>query len=101
MGGDDLELWDVEILPTARRELRDLPNPERQEALNIMSDLVEDPFLTGAERLRGYNNRHKIRFGRGERYRMLYDVYPASRKVLIGVIELRGPTTYRGMDKWP
>lgn len=30
---------------------------------------------------------------------MLYDVFPASRKLLIGVIEVRGPETYSGMDK--
>jgi len=56
--------------------------------------------LPGAERLRNYNNRHKVRFGRGERYRMLYDLYPASRKVIVGCLELRGQDTYSGMDRW-
>ena len=32
------------------------------------------PFPLGAERLRRCNNRHKIRFGRGERYRLICDV---------------------------
>ena len=71
MGGD---LWDVE--------------------------LAEDPLLPGAEPLRNHNNRYKIRFGRQERYRILYDVLPGSRKVLVGVIKLRGPDTYSGMDRW-
>ena len=100
MGGDHAETWDAEILPAASRQLRDLPNPERQEALDILIDLAENPFLPGAEQLRGYNNPYKIRFGRGERYRVLYDVFPASRRVLIGAIKLRGPDTYSGMDKW-
>ena len=102
MGGDypDVDLWDVELLLSARRQLRELLGPERQETLDILIDLAENPFLAGAERLRNYNNRYKIRFGRGERYRLLYDVYPASRRVLIDAIELRGPDTYRGMDRW-
>jgi len=31
---------------------------------------------------------------------MLYDVYAASRKVVVGCIELRGTETYSGMDRW-
>ena len=96
----DAGLWDVEIKASAGKQLRTLPGPEREEALDLVTNLEEDPFLSGAERLRNYNNRHKIRFGRGERYRLLYDIYPASRKVIVGVIELRSPDTYSGMDRW-
>ncbi|SRR5712692_3108293 len=99
MGGDP-ESWDVEILPGAGRDFRLLPDPERDEALNIIEDMKEDPFLPGIEKVRSYNNRYKIRFGRGERYRLLADIFPESRRVLIGVVELRGPRTYSGMDKW-
>ena len=102
MGVDypDADLWHVEFLVSARNQLRELPSPERQETLDLLMDLAEDPFLPGAERLRNCNNRYKIRFGRGERYRLIYDVYPASRSVLIDAIELRGPDTYSGMDRW-
>ena len=96
----DAGLWDVEIKESARKQLRTLPGPEREEALDLLTDLEEDPFLSGVERLRNYNNRFKIRFGRGERYRLLYDIYPASRRVIVGVIQLRSPDTYRGMDRW-
>jgi len=92
--------WDVELLPAARRQLRELPNPEREEALDLLTDLVEHPVLPGAEPLRNYHNRYKIRFGRRGRYRMLYDVFASSRKVLVGMIKLRGPETYSGMDRW-
>jgi mRNA-degrading endonuclease RelE of RelBE toxin-antitoxin system len=103
MGGaypDDVELWYVEVLPTAERQIGSLPGPERNEVVDLLMDLEEDPFPAGAERLRNYNNRYKIRFGRGERYRLIYDVYPASKRVLVDAISLRGPETYRGMDRW-
>ena len=100
MGGEYPDLWDVELASTADKQIGNLPGPGREEALDLLIDLAEDPFLPGAERLRHYNNRYKVRFGRGERYRMLYDVFAASRKVVVGRIELRGPETYTGMDRW-
>ncbi len=100
MGGQDPELWHVELKSGAEKDLHVLPNPERKDAVDLLDDLEQDPFLPAAEKLRHYNNRYKIRFGRGERYRMLYDVYPATRKVIVGVIEERGPETYSGMDRW-
>ena len=99
-GGEDPELWHVELKLSARRDLRALPDREREEVRRLFDELEEDPFLPGAEKLRHYNNRYKIRFGRGERYRMLYDVFPASRNVIVGRIALRSPETYSGMDRW-
>ena len=99
MGGAP-ELWRVEIFDSASRQLRQLPEPEREEALDIAGDLREDPFLPGLQRLRGYSHRYKIRFGRGERYRMFLDILTESRKVYIRAIKLRTRATYSGMDKW-
>jgi len=99
MGGG-LELWDVRVRRSAAKELRKLPNPEQGDVLDILEDLEEDPFPAGAERLRSYNNRYKIRFGRGERYRLFYEVFPTRRRVSVTRIELRKANTYSGMDRW-
>ena len=99
MGGAP-ELWDVEVLPSARRELRKLPNPEREEFLDILEELKEGPYLPGIQKLRSYHHRFKIRFGRGERFRIFADILPGARKVLVTTIVLRGRDTYSGMDKW-
>ena len=99
MGGGP-ELWDVRVRRGAAKELRGLPNPEQGDVLDILEDLREDPFPAGTERLRGYNKRYKIRFGRGERYRLFYEVFPARRGVSVTRIELRTANTYSGMDRW-
>ncbi len=60
MGG--AEVWDVDILPSAERERRSLPAPGREEVWQITHELLaEDPL------------HRKIRFGRGERYRLFYE----------------------------
>ena len=99
MGGGP-ELWDVRVRRGAAKELRMLPDPEREAVLDILEDLREDPFPAGAGRLRSYNNRYKIRFGRGERYRLFYEVFPTRRGVSVTRIELRRASTYSGMDRW-
>ena len=87
--GEGPELWDVRVRRSAAKELRNLPSPEQGDVLDILEDLKEDPFPAGADRLRSYRNRYKIRFGRGERYRLFYEVFPAKRGVSVTRIELR------------
>jgi mRNA-degrading endonuclease RelE of RelBE toxin-antitoxin system len=99
-GGANQEPWHVELTTGADRDLDQLPGPEKSEVRSLLQELEEDPFLPGVEKLRHYNNRYKIRFGRGERYRLIYDAYLASRKVLVLLIEERRPETYSGMDRW-
>ncbi len=98
MGG--AEFWDVDILPSAEKERRSLPAPEREEVRQITRELLAEDPLSAGKPLRNYNRRFKIRFGRGERYRPFYEVYPSTRRVIVTKIEQRGPGTYRGMDKW-
>ena len=78
MGGGP-ELWDVRVRRSAAKELRNLPNPEQGDVLDILEDLKE---------------------GRGDRYRLFYEVFPTGRRVSVTRIELRKANTYSGMDRW-
>ncbi len=54
--------WNVEVLPEADRDLRNLPDIVRAEAIEIIRDLAEDPFPPEAMPLRRHKNRYKIKF---------------------------------------
>ena len=71
--------WTVEILPTARRALRQLPAHLRDEFLDAMEAMQEDPFSL-AQPLRGRNDYYRIRFGV---HRMIFRASPEKRSVLI------------------
>ena len=91
--------WNVEILSTAERELDELPQGVRAEALQSIDDLREDPFPSDAEPIRGVRNRYRIRFYRN-RYRIIYDVSERQKKIVVDRIRRRDPHTYSGMVRW-
>ena len=53
--------WNVEVLPTARRALRQLPPDSRDDILDTLEAMQENPFAL-SQPLRGRNDSYRIRF---------------------------------------
>ena len=71
--------WTIEVLPSARRALRRLPSHLRDEILDALEALEEDPYSL-AQPLRGRNDYYRIRFGT---HRTIFRISPDKRSVLI------------------
>lgn len=84
-------IWKVEVLPTARRALRQLPAGLREEILEILQSLEDDPF-DGALRLYGREDYYRIRHGA---YRVIFRVSIEKRSVLVARIARRS-SAYEG-----
>ena len=91
--------WRIAVTASAADELGALPDSVRDEAMQIIEDLAEDPLPPGAEPVRKARNRYRIKFY-GYRYRLIYDVSEHQRRVIIGRVRIRDRKTYSGMDKW-
>ena len=83
--------WTVEILPTARRALRQLPPDLREEILDTLEAMQEDPFAL-AQPLRSRNDYYLIRFGV---HRLIFRVFPGRYLVLVTRIAHRS-SAYAG-----
>jgi mRNA-degrading endonuclease RelE of RelBE toxin-antitoxin system len=86
-----LSNWTVEILPTARRALRQLPPELRDEILETLEAMQEDPFAL-AQPLRSHNDYYRIRFGA---HRLIFRIFPEKRVALVTRIAHRS-SAYTG-----
>ncbi len=74
-------LWQIRIAKSAERELDELPDPIRNQAIAALSELQEDPCPPGTEAVRGRPNRYKVRLERG--YRLVYQVSRQQRRIVL------------------
>ena len=74
--------WTIEVLPEAERDLDRLSDDLREEALQAMDDLREEPRPPDAIELQSTRNHFRIRFG-NRRYRILYRLIDKDRRILI------------------
>ena len=95
------ESWTPKILAGAKKDLDELPDPVRREALQMLADLLEDPYPPNLEeaRMKGYRNRYRLYFYR-DRYRFIYEIAEQQRTVRVLRVRLRDRYTYSGMRKW-
>jgi mRNA-degrading endonuclease RelE of RelBE toxin-antitoxin system len=73
--------WSIEFRPVAYKELRQLGDKEKVDAIRAIQDLAEDPFPEGSVELRGLPNVYRIRCC-GDAYRIVYRVSGKQRKVV-------------------
>jgi mRNA interferase RelE/StbE len=74
--------WTVEVVQSARKELRQLDARLKAEALQAIRELAEDPFPEGSIQLRGHPNFYRIRCCR-DAFRVVYRVSEKQRKVIV------------------
>lgn len=55
--------YSVEIKPTARKELEDLPDPVLARVVRKLESLTDVPRPSGCKKLKGYKDQWRIRTG--------------------------------------
>lgn len=70
----------VEVKPSARKELEDLPNNVLARVLRKMESLSENPRPAGCKKLKGYRDLWRIRVGD---WRILYIIYDGAKLVSV------------------
>lgn len=74
--------WTIAVAKTAHRELNELPDAAREEAIDILVGLMDDPCPPDAEPMRGPPNRFRIRF-HNQGYRLIYQVSEQKGRVIV------------------
>ena len=88
--------WQV-ILPTsAQRQLDQLPDNVRDEVMEEILALEEDPLPEGHVTLRAHRNLYRIRVAR--RYRVIFQLAEREKRILILRVRSRG-NAYSGFDR--
>lgn len=72
--------YQIQILPTALRELAGLPKKDQKRVDARIQDLVRDPLPPGVQILRGYKGLFRLRVGD---YRVLYSILKEKLIILI------------------
>lgn len=97
------------LQPGLIRETERLPDPVRREAQDLIHELAIDPYPPESLRLRKSRNSRRIRFYWGRHpkrrnhvalYRLIYEVFDATRTIRILRIAYRDEITYSGFDRW-
>jgi mRNA-degrading endonuclease RelE of RelBE toxin-antitoxin system len=88
--------WRLEIPPGVKKELDALPDRVWLEAMEMIAAIDEDPFLSGAEALRGHTDVYRIYFYRN-RYRVVYLVSKKQYRIVLWRVRPRG-TAYIGLE---
>ena len=88
--------WDLEITPSAKREIRELSDAARRDARELLRGLQEHPIELADSILRAHSDIYAARFYRG-RYRMVYRVSEKQRRVMVLRARPR-ETAYEGLE---
>ncbi len=70
----------VEVKPSARKELEDLPDKVLERVIRKMEFLRHDPRPPGCKKLKGYKDQWRIRVGD---WRVLYIIDDAAKLVSV------------------
>jgi mRNA-degrading endonuclease RelE of RelBE toxin-antitoxin system len=89
--------WQVELTPTASRDLDGLSDNLREDLIDEILSLEEDPLPEGHMPLRGFRDHYRIKAGRNQR--IIYRIVERQRRILILHVRPRGKA-YSGFSKW-
>ena len=76
--------YQIEIKPSASRELEKLPRQVIPRIVATIKELAENPYPQGVKKLTGFDRTYRIRVGD---YRVLYDIY--ENRLVIEIIRIR------------
>ena len=85
--------YTVTILPSALRQLAELPRPDQKRIKNRIDGLAADPRPPGAKKLQGESDLFRLRCGN---YRIIYSIEDVKLVVLVIRIGHRRDV-YRGL----
>lgn len=84
--------WELEVAGPAKRELKKAPPEDRRRILGVLEEMARDPFSGDIVRLHGLPAAWRRRVGQ---WRILFDILPPQRRVVVQDIRRRSSTTYR------
>jgi len=79
-------MYEIKIKKSAKKDLDDLNDKMYVRIDRAIQGLRNDPFPRGIKKLRGEENRYRIREGK---YRILYEVDQKNKTIVIYRIKLR------------
>ena len=79
-------MYEIKIKKSAKKDLDDLDDKMYVRIDRAIQGLRNDPFPGGIKKLRGEENRYRIREGK---YRILYEVDQKNKTIVIYRIKLR------------
>ena len=86
--------WSVETTPSAQRERDELPDAIREEVLDAVLELSDDPFPSDSIELAGHGDFRRIKAYRSQ-YCIVYRISATQGKVIIWRVRPRA-TAYHG-----
>jgi mRNA interferase RelE/StbE len=84
-------IWNLQVTKPAEKDLRTLPAREQERVKAALISLRVDPFGGDVKRLKGKPPSWRRRVGN---YRIVYDLYPEQRLIVVTGILRRTSTTY-------
>ena len=73
--------WAISYRSSVERDVARLPQQIRVTALRKIAELAENPFPAGCKKLKGSENRYRLRVA--TEYRLVYSLYRESRLIRI------------------
>jgi len=83
--------WNLQIAGPAQKEFRKLPASDQRRVKAALLAMQENPFQGDIQRLKGQPTAWRRRVGS---YRIIYDLHPEARLILVSGILRRTSTTY-------
>jgi mRNA-degrading endonuclease RelE of RelBE toxin-antitoxin system len=84
--------WDFQLANAARRAFRSMPAKDRERVNRALNEMKADPLSGDIVSLKGeYEGQFRRRVGS---WRILFELNPTERVILIGDIRRRSSTTY-------
>ena len=83
--------WTLHVARSAEKELESIPVRDRARILKALQAMREDPFVGDVARLHGLPTAWRRRVGN---WRVLYDLYPDRRLIVVASVRRRTSTTY-------
>jgi mRNA interferase RelE/StbE len=83
--------WVLVIGSRTRRQLRRLTDSERQQIAAALSEMCDNPYQGDVRFLKGSNGGLRRRTGD---WRILYDLEPEHKAIVVTAIKRRGSKTY-------
>jgi mRNA-degrading endonuclease RelE of RelBE toxin-antitoxin system len=82
--------WTVVLAGPAKKSLKRIPAADNKRILEVLAEMQENPFQGDIRKLQGLPG-FRRRVGN---WRILFEVLPEDRKIVIAAIERRTSTTY-------
>ena len=73
-----MELFSIQWRSSTKKDIRSLPRLEVARVVEAVSQLVNDPYPHGSQKLTGSERTYRIRVGD---YRVIYEIFADSRMI--------------------